>query len=142
MSTRANVLIKDEFTTLYFYRHSDGYLKATGESLKEFVKGYGKGMRLDAMQSAGWLIIHGAAEYNDGGVRALPNPKDGFGGWKVGAYEPTGSLHSDVEYIYIVDLEAKTLTCRTPFDGFWDKPCLENTKPLPGFKTAIQGGAQ
>lgn len=60
MSTRANIIIKDRHTTLYFYRHSDGYPEATGVDLQKFIEGYSKHLRLDAMQSAGWLIIHGA----------------------------------------------------------------------------------
>lgn len=139
MSTRASIIIRDCNQTIFLYRHSDGYPGATGESLKTFVKGYQDGsMRTDAQQSAGWLILQGHLEYNESASLALkPNPKDSYGGWKVGAYEPSDSLHGDVEYIYVIDLEAKTLTCRTPKSGFWDKPTIANTKPLRGFSEAF-----
>ena len=33
MSTRANIIIKDARTTLYFYRHSDGYPECFGNRM-------------------------------------------------------------------------------------------------------------
>lgn len=137
MGTRANVIITDEYSQIIFYRHSDGYPECTGESLKEFVKGYGSHpakssptMRLDAMQSAGWLVIHGHNEYGPQGKGME---------WKVGAYEPTANLHGDAEYIYVIDLKAGALTCRVPKDAkkWWDKPTLSNTKPVPEFKVSF-----
>lgn len=134
MSTRANVIIKDDGMTLYFYRHSDGYPECTGESLKEFVKGYSKKeghMRLDAMQSAGWLVLHGADEY----YKDEPRQK-GYDHWKVGAYEPTDRIHGDAEYIYIIDLDEGTLSCRVPTKFMSDDECtLADTKACKEFKT-------
>lgn len=110
MSTRANVVIKDEYTTLYFYRHSDGYPSETGESLKRFVEGYKSGKyRLDAMQSAGWLVLHGHEEYGRDAKT-----------WKVGAYEPTSEIHGDIDYKYVIDLKEQTITCFDPHN-----PCEE-----------------
>jgi len=125
MSTRANIIIRDTSTTLYFYRHSDGYPECTGADLVDFMKGYSTGWRMDAMQSAGWLIIRG---YEEHGVKEL---RDKYMQWKVGAYEPTEKLHSDVEYIYIIDLDLGTipkLSCRTPNRKFWHNPVIENTE--------------
>lgn len=104
MSTRANVIIKDSFSKLFFYRHSDGYPEVTGRSLKSFVKKYTQvKFRLDVMQSAGWLIIKGYQEYSNG--------KDGskYDTWKVGAYEPTTEIHGDIEYLYVIDLDTREL---------------------------------
>jgi hypothetical protein len=101
MSTRANILIKDSSDFLFFYRHSDGYPECTGESLREFVKGYAEKYRSNVMQSAGWLVIHGNKEYSD----------NQHNGWKVGAYEPTTGSHGDIDYLYEIDLENKTLSC-------------------------------
>jgi hypothetical protein len=53
------------------------------------------------MQSAGWLVIHGNKEYSD----------KSHNGWKVGAYEPTTGIHGDIDYLYEIDLENKTLSC-------------------------------
>lgn len=137
MGTRAHVIICDEDSSLIFYRHSDGYPEETGESLKGFIKMYENGsLRLNPSQSAGWLILHGHIEYSENKeLTCRPNPKDNYNGWKVGAYEPTNSLHGDVEYIYIIDLKAGTLSCRVPKSGFWDKPTLANTTACKEFKT-------
>lgn len=138
MSTRCNVIVKDEHATVYVYRHSDGYPEVAGEDLIEFVKGYApetgpidSRMRCDAMQSAGWLILRGHVEYlNAKPFTGKPDLTDKFYGWKVGAYEPTDKLHADVEYVYVIDLVRKTLVTREPKTGFWDKPTLANTKVL------------
>ncbi len=100
MSTRCNVVIKDKHDKLIFYRHSDGYPEVTGESLKVFLEWVTSGkIRDNVSQAAGWLIILGHEEYK----------KDGLTGWKVGAYEPTTEIHGDIEYLYEIDLSAKTL---------------------------------
>lgn len=106
MSTRANIIIKDEYCTLYFYRHSDGYPSCTFEDLKGFVKDYTTNhFRLDAGQSAGHLILRGHAEYKTDGL--LDNDSMS---WKVGSYEPTDQIHGDVEYVYTINLIKRTLS--------------------------------
>lgn len=133
MSTRANVIIKDEFNTIYFYRHSDGYPEVTGESLTRFVKGYEQSlMRMDAMQSAGWLVLHGHDEYREGPYTGLPGGSEGYG-WKVGAYEPCQALQGDVEYVYVIDLGERRLRAYEPSKGFWDDPSFEKLKPCAEF---------
>jgi hypothetical protein len=105
VSTRCNVLIRDEHSTIYIYRHSEGYPNHTGKDLLEFCKGYKSGtMRRDASQSAGWLILRGYAEYHPGNTALTPNRDDKMYGWKCGAYEPTNQIQGDVDYIYIIDL--------------------------------------
>lgn len=145
MSTRANVIIKDAHTELYFYRHSDGYPECTGANLRRFVEGYKAGfMRDNAAQSAGWLIIDGHVEYLaqfKQGFTGIPTA-DRFSGWKVGAYEPTTQLHGDVEYVYIVDLEAMTLSCRETGNNYWDNPTLANTQECPEFPTVSFKGTR
>jgi len=108
MSTRANVIIKDSYVKLYFYRHSDGYPEGTLPTLKKFMLWVKeKKIRQNATQSSGWLIIIGAEEYNQEKNKTLEsfNPANNFSGWKVGAYEPTDNIHGDIEYLYVLDLE-------------------------------------
>lgn len=94
MSTRANIEICDSDTSLFFYRHSDGYPKVALKTLKAFMRGVESGiMRSNAVQSAGWLIVIGRDEY-------AQYPSE----WKVGAYEPTDSIHGDAEFFYELDL--------------------------------------
>lgn len=127
MSTRANIIIKDNYDKLYFYRHSDGYPEGTMPTLNKFldlVKS--KKIRNNVSQSAGWLIVLGAIEYQTINGNIFPEslkkyyerdgniieqilnefvPED----WKVGAYEPTTGIHGDIEYLYVIDLENKKI---------------------------------
>ena len=140
MSTRANVIIQEsykdyksgkQFTNrLYFYRHSDGYPEGVMPTLDIFVKWLKSGnIRNNLSQSAGWLVLLGAMEYNTipeyeedksfpsgsyGDIETIKEPKD----WKVGAYEPTNSLHGDIEHLYVIDLTKKEVK-EIPKDS-WD----------------------
>lgn len=118
MSTRANVVIKDSYDTLWFYRHSDGYPKGTMPTLKLLLNWLKSGkIRNNAQQCAGWLIVIGAIEYgtipkfeqekgsSHGDIDTIKPPSD----WKVGAYEPTIEEHGDIDYLYTIDLEKKTI---------------------------------
>ena len=136
MSTRANVIIKDGRSTVYLYRHSDGYPEVTGADLKAFVKDYQSGaMRLDTMQSSGWLIVRGHKEYLEKPFTGKPDISDKFSGWKVGAYECTDQLHGDVEYIYIIDLVACELDAYQTKSGYWEAPSIVKTKKCADFPT-------
>ena len=113
MSTRCNIIVKDEHSELIFYRHCDGYPDGAWALplLNKFVELVQKGhIRDDVGQSAGWLILLGAAEYNtipsdwleveNYSVKHCSFPKD----WKVGSIEPTTQIHWDIEYLYVIDL--------------------------------------
>lgn len=121
MSTRCNIIIKEGDDKMFFYRHSDGYPEGVAPTLNMFMEWLRNGkIRDNISQGAGWLIALGAMEYN-----SLPSYKaskdEGYGSyaeldsikpptdWKVGAYEPTTAIHGDIEYLYIIDLAAKTL---------------------------------
>lgn len=104
MSTRCNVLIKDGYSEIWIYRHSDGYPSGVHPTLSEFIQHIINGtIRDNPGQSAGWLILLGAKEYN------ISVPAKGMSGWKCGAYEPTTGEHGDIEYLYTVDLENRTV---------------------------------
>ena len=139
MSTRANIIIRDQNTTLYFYRHSDGYPSSTGEDLKEFCKGYAKNFRANAPQSAGFLILHGAGPSQDG----INDRCNKLYDWKCGDYEPTDSIHGDVEYVYVIDLETMTLETREPKASFFSakkSPTLKDTKIVDTFSIMVVSG--
>ena len=126
MSTRAQVKITDSFgQELWFYRHSDGYPEGTLPSLEKFLDWVKEGrIRDNAEQAAGWLILIGAQErdtktvYNNGDFTRIkketltePGEKNDVSGWKCGSYEPCacGDLHGDVEFLYTISLEDKTI---------------------------------
>ena len=105
MSTRANIIIKDDYDKLWFYRHSDGYPEGTLPTLNKFLDMVKEGkIRDNAGQAAGWLIVIGRDEYAEN--RSM---YPGMSDWKVGAYEPTTGQHEDIEYLYTIDLVKKTI---------------------------------
>jgi hypothetical protein len=96
MSTRANIKVVDDTTTLWFYRHSDGDPETTLPVLTQFMRWMAdERIRANAQQSSGWLIALGMQEYGTG---TEPN-----GDWKIGTIEPTDGQHSDISYLYTVD---------------------------------------
>jgi len=114
MSTRCNVIIKDAYgCELTFYRHSDGYPSGVAPTLTELLTLVKTDrLRDNVEQCAGWLIVLGHeeyAEYNSLTKMRANRNGTGIDGWKVGAYEPSCGIHSDIEYLYEIDLAAKTL---------------------------------
>jgi hypothetical protein len=113
MSTRAQIIVKDEHDAVWFYRHSDGYPSGTLPTLERFLSWVKAGrIRDNAEQAAGWLVLIGHEEYRaEGHVGFEPNHTGKGMDWKVGAYEPCAPVtHGDIEYLYTVDLTAKTIT--------------------------------
>ena len=141
MSTRANIVLKESYSyedmegkksnvtnELIFYRHSDGYPEGTLPTLNIFMDWLKRGkIRNSIYQAGGWLIIIGAMEYNTlpefkkvpayegsekfyGDEKTFEDPKD----WKCGAYEPTYCIHTDIEYLYEIDIIKKTLAVKIP----------------------------
>jgi hypothetical protein len=133
MSTRANVILKESYSykakngktvnrtnQLIFYRHSDGYPEGALPSLKKLTEWIKAGkIRNNLSQGAGWLVVIGAMEYNtvpkfetkiDGStsyglIETFEDPKD----WKVGSWEPTTTIHGDIEFLYEIDMSTMDL---------------------------------
>ncbi len=132
MSTRCNIIIKDACSKLYFYRHSDGYPEGAMPVLEKFLALVKAGkIRDNVGQAAGWLIILGASEYDVHGysssdVNKAGDPRNSLlnevaadpKGWKVGSIEPTDGLHSDIEHLYIIDLDKREIfQCHDGYGG-------------------------
>jgi hypothetical protein len=115
MSTRANIIIKDKYSELIFYRSCDGCPDCCGKSLEHFCQlGRQKKIRDHLVQASGWLIILGAAEYKSVSPKCFEGERFEFSeieplNWKCGAFEPTDSIHFDIEYLYVVDLTTWTV---------------------------------
>lgn len=107
MSTRANIIIKDASgDELIYYRHSDGYPDGAMPTLEKFMALVKEGkIRDNVGQAAGHLIVLGREEYASEGLLTSD-----FMSWKVGAIEPTTCIHSDIEFLYVLDLKSKTIT--------------------------------
>lgn len=117
MSTRCNVIVTDSYgAKIMFYRHSDGYPSGVAPTLGEFLNLVKTNrLRENAEQSAGWLVVLGYEEYSQGAygndLAKMRANREGtnMSGWKVGAYEPASGLHGDIEYLYEIDVSAKTI---------------------------------
>ena len=121
---------------IVFYRHSDGYPDGVQKTLDTFCEWMREGrIRDNASQSAGWLLLLGVKEYaaeRDGfsgkfsksSTHSLYGEmyvdtelqemepctidgEGGYSGWKVGAYEPTPGIHSDIDFLHVIDLVSK-----------------------------------
>jgi hypothetical protein len=126
MSTRSQIVIKDEYDEQWFYRHSDGYPEGNLPALFKFMTWNEEGkIRRNVEQSSGWLVLIGADEYGynynhktgkETRKKTVLEPSDGdlFGNWKYGAYEicPHKEPHGDIEWLYIIDIEKNTLTIK------------------------------
>ena len=101
MSTRCNIVFGDHDQLIWFYRHSDGYPDGpVPEDLDWMQKKCEEGVfRCNASQTSGWLIIKG---YQNQKEQSEKMEFDLSGGWKVGDYEPTSSVHGDINFLYAV----------------------------------------
>ena len=132
MSTRANIKITDGRNTLWFYRHSDGYPEGALPTLNRFMDWLrSSAIRDNVGQAAGWLVVIGHQEYAG---HLEPGDRNSGMGWKVGAYEPTTGLHGDTEYLYTIDLAAKTLKCQSIDRDYGTPPDYKN-KPKVSYGT-------
>ncbi len=131
MSTRCNIIIKDKYDELIFYRHSDGYPEGAMPLLETFLRHVKEGtIRDNVGQAGGWLILLGAAEYQtvspewfkDHGKDKYGNYRKDFDAlavstWQAGAIGPTTAIHGDIEFLYVIDLDTKEITVDPPYDG-------------------------
>ena len=113
MSTRCQVIVKDSYGEVWFYRHCDGYPEGVKPTLDQFCQWIkDKRIRNNAEQAAGWLVILGREEYKkweDGRQDGPwePGHEDALSGWEVGAYEPCSpQMHGDIEFLHVVDVDA------------------------------------
>lgn len=126
MSTRSQIVIKDEYDEQWFYRHSDGYPEGNLPALFTFMTWIEEEkIRRNVEQSSGWLVLIGADEYGydfdyktgkETRKKTVLEPigNERFSSWKYGAYEicPHKEPHGDIEWLYIIDIEKNTLTIK------------------------------
>ena len=97
MSTRATILIKSEKKgkSVRIYHHCDGYPEGIGSDLKAYTSTLNC---WDVYEIANDLIKGHCIHDDD--------------------YELTSCQHGDEEYAYLIDCDAKTLTC---YEVGWDE---------------------
>lgn len=86
MSTRCNIIIQNGKSRTFIYRHSDGYLTATGLDLQQKLRA-----KPTATQFMRALLgdMYDATSYCD----ARP------------VYELTTEVHGDIEWLYLIDFD-------------------------------------
>lgn len=90
MSTRCNILVRDEHQTIQLYRHCDGYPESVIPDLKE------------VLAYAWELPRFEADDFSAAMVRAWK--REGGGGVYIdGDYVPSDTLHGDIEFLYVID---------------------------------------
>ena len=96
MSTRCNIIVKSGKSTVYLYRHSDGYPAETGADLLAKVQtAYGPP---DAHRS-----IEGAADHFVRAIFAEHYEQQSYETSPKAVYELTTDLHGDIEHCYQVE---------------------------------------
>lgn len=98
MSTRCNVIVKTKFDKIWLYHHHDGYPEGVGQDLINRFK--------DKFEKTGqiwWsdIINELVKDQND-------------------EYEVTNGEHGDIEYLYTIDCDKKTI-CWQKIDAEWLK---------------------
>lgn len=156
MATRANIILTETFkyhddngkpaqrtSCIYFYRHYDGNPETVLPHLLKLTDWIKRGkIRRDVQQGGGWLFILGAVEYNNipafetedagggtmyGNIETLQDPAD----WKAGAYEPTDSIHGDINFLYTLDMKTLTITTEQAYYDNAGKQCFMTIEPHP-----------
>lgn len=124
MSTRCNIIITGyaRESKIYLYHHSDGYPSGVGADLAEFLN------ENVCKKHEKW--------YSEGIATKLVKRADA-------RYECSMGLHSDIEYLYVIDCFAGKLECYavdweevggidTPINEYL--VCKkENLRPIPGW---------
>lgn len=90
MSTRCNIILKSGDMQVYLYHHCDGYPSGVGAYLQKLI-----GHKWEIYDWVNYL---------------LKNTEDK-------GYEFTNMLHGDIEYCYVIDVEADTLKCYSVYYG-------------------------
>jgi hypothetical protein len=112
MSTRATILIKSKRRNeeVRIYHHCDGYPDGIGIDLKAYIK------TISSLKLPHWDVYHIANDLIKGQCGMVGNRRDN-------GYELTPCQHGDEEYAYLIDCDAKTLTCyAVGWDEFeWDE---------------------
>ena len=104
MSTRCNVIVKDKFDKFFLYHHCDGYPEGVGNDLVNRFKSL-----FEKDEKVWWMDL----------VNPLvkdPNHN----------YELTDCVHLDVEYLYTIDCDEKTIYYQTVTTN-WNKDDFHQT---------------
>lgn len=125
MSTRTNIIIEYGQTSIYLYRHHDGYLAETGANIHRVLSAHKK---RSILQTTDIL-----KDFLD---QSYPSTKYRN---SQPIYEITNSVHGDIEFLYRIKMDGETIKIQY-VSGYSDlDQKIENSKilTLDQFKDAI-----
>lgn len=102
MGTRANIVIKDSVSEKIFYRHYDGYPKVVNVDLDKILTFISTGNIKNTVDNISNILLFVGFEILKYGS-------------KYGHYEPTTEIHGDISYLYILDIEKQTISCKKQY---------------------------
>lgn len=129
MSTRCNLIIKKGSQKVQLYRHCDGYPEGAGADIANMVKMDFVNDKIAPETFARTIdILEGNPLYNNYGFEYE---------------EGIGAIHGDIEYLYTIDLNERTIECCVPFeyrtiDGMFVKYHDERRIYLESFDTKYE----
>ena len=106
MSTRAAIIIRDSKSKYNVYHHCDGYPEGVGKELEIVYKNCDP---INAIEAKKRLL-----EYD-------------------GEYEDTDCIHSDEEYIYVIDTDERKIECYSVTGDYFmnaSESVIKHTEPL------------
>ena len=101
MSTRCNIIVKDEYNSIQLYRHCDGYPSGVIPDLPEALRFAWELPRMQADDMAAAIIR--AWKENSGNI------------YIDGSADLPKTLHGDIEYYYVIEPDEKS--------GKWHVEC-------------------
>ena len=93
MSTRSNIIITDRGARHFLYHHHDGYPEGVGVQLQKCAKQW-----FDKYSFPWASLIANKLIKDEMGL----NDKE---------YEITTDVHGDIDYLYVVNIKARTIRC-------------------------------
>lgn len=113
MSTRVHIRVKNKYGHIKLYCHCDGYPSGLGRVLKKY---------LESLTI--WEAYHIATDLIKG-----ENIDDDF--FFLHNIRPTTCLHGDEAYIYVIDVEKKTLVCyEHNMDETFEECCIPKRRRI------------
>ena len=113
MSTRAHIRVKNRYGHVKLYCHCDGYHHGLGMVLKRYLNS----LSIWEADMIAYQLIKG------------DEIKDDF--FPAHIIRPTTCLHGDEAYIYVIDVEKKTLVCyEHKMDETFEECCIPKRRRI------------
>lgn len=107
MSTRANIVLQEKGHTLWLYHHSDGYPSYLG-----------------------WKLMQIMEKHKKDGDDIFDIANEMFKDKEDVGFEITKGQHGDIEYLYLIDIQDKEITCLRPDESLLKRVKYNSDKDI------------